>query len=112
MSARATVDEAVLDVPEHSRYELILDGELVGFCNYEPRRGRLVFPHVEVRPDLEGRGLATRLVRAALLDVRARKARIEPRCPFVIGFLAGNPEFADVVFDPPAEPLVEGLERY
>jgi predicted GNAT family acetyltransferase len=111
MTARPTTDEAVFDVSEQSRYELRLDGELVGLCDYAPRRGRLVFPHVETRPEFEGRGLATRLVRAALLDVRARGARIEPQCPFVVAFLRSNPDFADLVFVEQPEPLLEGQQR-
>ena len=111
MTGRPTTDEAVFDVPEQSRYELRLDGELVGLCHYAPRRGRLVFPHVEVRPEFEGRGLATRLVRAAVLDVRSRGARVEPRCPFVVAFLRANPEFADVVYVVAPEPLLDGQQR-
>jgi predicted GNAT family acetyltransferase len=111
MVARATRDEAVFDVPEQSRYELRPEGELVAFCDYAPRRGRLVFAHVEVRPELRGRGLGTRLVRAALLDVRARGARVEPQCPFVVAFLGRNREFSDVVFVLRPEPLLEGQQR-
>jgi uncharacterized protein len=111
MTARATSDEAVFDVPEQSRYELRLDGDLACLCDYAPRHGRLVLPHVEVRPELGGRGLATRLVRAALLDVRSRGGLVEPLCPFVVAFLRSNPEFGDVVYTAPPEPLVDGLQR-
>jgi predicted GNAT family acetyltransferase len=111
MVARPTRDAAVFDVPEQSRYELRLDGELVGFCDYAPRRGRLVFSHVEVRPELRGRGLGSRVVRSALLDVRARGALVEPQCPFVVAFLARNAEFADVMFTMRPEPLLEGQQR-
>ncbi|HEY3604614.1 MAG TPA: GNAT family N-acetyltransferase [Sporichthyaceae bacterium] len=114
MSPRPTADKCVFDVQELSRFELRMDGELMGFCDYEPRRlpVRLVFPHVEVNPRHRGRGLASRLVHAAAVDVRARGGLIDPVCTFARAFFRKNPEFADVVLVPPVDPLLTGLERY
>jgi predicted GNAT family acetyltransferase len=111
---RPTADEVVFDVQEHSRFELRMDGELLGFCDYEPRRlpVRLVFSHVEVNPRYRGIGLATRLVRAAALDVRARGGLIDPVCTFAVAFFKSHPEFSDVLFVPPVDPLLIGLERF
>jgi len=101
----------VTDARGRARYELHLDGRLVGFCEYAPRPGRLEFRHVEVDPELRGRGLATRLVRAALSDVRMRGGLVEPTCPFVRHVLGRNPEFSEVIFSAPVDPLTKGLKR-
>jgi hypothetical protein len=114
MTDRPTADKCVFDVQELSRFELRIDGELVGFCDYEPRRlpVRLVFPHVETNPRYRGLGMASRLVQAAAVDVRARGGLIDPVCTFARAFFRQHPEFADVLFVPPVDPLLSGLERY
>ena len=114
MSLRLTADKCVFDVQQHSRFELRMDGELLGFCDYEPRRlpVRLVFPHVEVNPAYRRIGLGTRLVRAAAVDVRARGGLIDPVCSFAVAFFKSHPEFSDVLFVPPVDPLLVGLQRF
>jgi len=113
MTARITADQAVFDVQERSRFELRMDGELLGFCDYEPRRlpVRLVFPHVEVNPAYRRLGLGTRLVRAAALDVRARGGLIDPVCTFAKAFFKNHPEFNDVLSVAAVDPLLAGLKR-
>jgi uncharacterized protein len=58
------------------------------------RQGKkLVFTHTEVPPPDEGHGIATRLVRAALDDARARGLGIVPACSFVVDFVRRHPEY-------------------
>ena len=47
-----------------SRYELHLDGELAGVVLYRAEGATLVIPHIEVRPELRGKGYGRELVRA------------------------------------------------
>ena len=54
---------------EH-RYELEVDGQLA-VAEYRLRPGRISFTHTEVPDALEGRGIGSRLVEAALDDARA-----------------------------------------
>ncbi len=77
-----------------SRYEL--DSEHgVAIAVYRKQGDRLVFVHTETpRPD-EGKGIATRLVRAALDDARARGFKIVPACSFVVDFVRRHPEYRD-----------------
>jgi predicted GNAT family acetyltransferase len=94
--------EAAMEVtnrPEHSRYELRVDGELAGIVEYRDRaRGGLrTFTHTLVSPLFEGRGLASHLARAALDDARAEGLKIVPLCPFIAGYIATHPEYADLV---------------
>jgi uncharacterized protein len=87
----------VVDNPARSRYELRDDGHLVGFTEYHERDGVLVFPHTVVTEPKRGAGHGTRLVQAALDDVRARGRRIVAECPFVKRFVAEHPDYVDLL---------------
>jgi predicted GNAT family acetyltransferase len=62
----------VRDNPAASRFEILVDGTVVGFAEYRDTPGHRTFTHTEVDPAMEGHGLAGRLVRHALDDTRAR----------------------------------------
>ncbi len=82
---------------ERSRYELYVDDDLVAVADYRLDGDVVVFPHTEVRADLQGRGLGAQLVRGALDDVRAEGRRIVARCWYVAEFVEGHPEYKDLV---------------
>ena len=89
------------------RWQARLDGELAGYAEYRLLRGRIMFTHTVVEPRFEGRGIASRLARAALDSAVALELRIIPRCPFIRAYLEGHPEYAAWV-DWPAERPVKG----
>ena len=65
----ARLDAVMPDVVRNrarSRYEIHVDGAVVGFATYHEDGGRRVFPHTEVDDARQGQGLAGALVRAAL----------------------------------------------
>jgi predicted GNAT family acetyltransferase len=90
-----------------SRYELLLDGTRAGDLYYLARPDAVVLVHTEVAPELEGRGLAGRLISGALEDIRARGLRVIPVCPFASSYLRRHPEHADLL-ERSAEPSREG----
>lgn len=85
------------DNPAESRYELLLDGKLVGGIAYLPAPGVVILVHTEVAEELEGQGLGGRLVAGSLDEIRARGLRFVPVCPFVDSYLERHPEYADLV---------------
>ncbi len=114
----------VLDVESMHRYELLEDGELLGYLAYADRHldppgdGRsgtdtgdrdqgddaaveqvLVrdLQHTVIDPAQRGRGLGSVLVPAVLDDIRARGAKLMPTCPFVRGWIDEHPEQQDLV---------------
>jgi len=87
----------VSDNPTELRYELHVDGELVGEIRYRRRHDAIVLVHTEVNPAREGEGLASELVRGALDDIRARGLRVVPYCPFVAAYIRRHPEYEDLV---------------
>jgi predicted GNAT family acetyltransferase len=87
----------VADAPDHERYELSVDGQVVGFTSYRARPGLIAFLHTEVEERLQGRGLAEELIRFALEDARARDLEVLPFCPFVKAFIERHREFEALV---------------
>lgn len=87
----------VRHVPEHNRYELLVDGQLSGVVEYTGQGDRLVFRHTEVSIGRRGQGLGAVLVRAALEDVRRNGRTVVPHCWYVAEFIELNPEFADLL---------------
>jgi len=87
----------VRDNAARFRYEILVDGEVAGFVQYNMRGGRMILVHTEIQPAHEGQGLATQLVTEALDDIRGRGLRIVPVCPFVERFITRHPEYDDLV---------------
>ena len=89
----------VANAPDRERYELSLDGEVVGFTAYKARPDLIAFIHTEVDDRFQGRGLGDRLIRFALEDARARGVAVLPFCPFVKSFIERHREFESLVPD-------------
>ena len=89
------MDTAALVVRDHERelrYELTLDGEVLGFIRYRRHPDSVVLVHTDVDPAYEGQGLGSMVVQGALDDLRERGLRVVPLCPFVREYLRRHPE--------------------
>jgi predicted GNAT family acetyltransferase len=92
------VDVDVTDNEQRHRYEALADGKVAGFIDYRPvRDGVRNLVHTEVDPAFEGKGVASKLVVAALEAERARGGKIVASCPFVSAYLRRHPEYADLI---------------
>ena len=80
-----------------SRYELVVDDELVGIADYSILGDQVVMPHTEIDGRRRGQGLGAVLVRGALEDVRASGRTVVPHCWYVAQFIDEHPEFAGLV---------------
>jgi uncharacterized protein len=93
----AVADAEVVDVPEASRYELWLGGQLIGLAAYRRRNGRIAFTHTEVEESCEGRGFGGRLAAAALDAAREAALEVVPLCPFIAHYIERDPEYEQLV---------------
>lgn len=93
-------DVVVRDNPDRSRYEILVDDEVVGFSAYQLSGMRLTLPHVEVHPDHGGQGLAGRLVTTQLDEAATSGHEVVPICPFVRKTITDHPDrYLDLVPD-------------
>jgi predicted GNAT family acetyltransferase len=81
---------------DQSRYELLIDGTVVGIADYHVVGDTVVFPHTEIESERRGQGLGAQLVQYALDDVRATNRRVVPQCWYVAQYIAEHPEYADL----------------
>ncbi len=83
----------VIDNTDASRFELRADGRLAELV-YRIRGDRLVLLHTGVPLELEGRGIAGRLVTAAVDRADREGLTLVPLCPFARDWLERHPEAA------------------
>ena len=96
MNANSESEASVQHNAAAKRFE-ITSGGATAVAEYRDEGGCRVFHHTFVPPALRGRGLAEKLVRAALSDARARNLPVVPACSYVTAFIARNPEFNPLV---------------
>ncbi|MFD4292155.1 GNAT family N-acetyltransferase [Rhodococcus sp. NPDC058505] len=107
-------DKATAEVTNNaaqSRFELWLNGDLVGILGYYDlesndgaARGRrrstapvVSFLHTVIVEDFGHRGLAALMVRRALDAARGYGWKIRPVCTYLQRFVAANPEYRDIL---------------
>jgi len=103
------VSRIVEDNPAQSRFELRVDGELVGWSEYRPAGDSVIVAHTEIDERREGQGLGSALVRGTLDHIRAAGRTVIPTCAFTAAYIRRHPEYVELVepglrrqFAPPA----------
>jgi predicted GNAT family acetyltransferase len=91
------VKTEVLDRPERHRFEIVADGEVAGFADYQLRGAEILFTHTEVDEAYEGKGLGSVLVRHVLDAARERELAVLPLCPFVREWISRHPDYLELV---------------
>lgn len=61
--------------------------------------GIMVIDHTETRPELEGKGLASSLVRKCVEFAREQELKVDPLCPFAEVQFDQNKEYQDLRVD-------------
>jgi predicted GNAT family acetyltransferase len=92
--------DTITDHAAASRFELTI-GDAIAFVDYRRAGAVLVLTHAEVPPQLEGRGVGSRLVQAVLELLRARGERVVPRCPFIARYIERHPQYQDLLAGAP-----------
>jgi uncharacterized protein len=86
----------ILNNKAKQRYELAVDGHIAA-TYYSIADGVITFIHTEVPPELGGKGIATKLIRGALDQVRADGLKVIAQCPFVKAFIEKHPDYQDLL---------------
>ena len=80
-----------------ARYELRVDGEVVGIADYVEQGGAVVLPHTVIDRARRGQGLGAVLVQGVLDDVRPTGRTVIPSCWYVAQFIDENPSYKDLL---------------
>ena len=75
-----------------SRFEAEVEGQL-SVADYVCEGDRMIFTHTYTPPNQRGRGIAEKLVRAALDHARAEKKKVVPACSYVAVFVERHAEY-------------------
>lgn len=95
MAEDAAEPEIVLNEAEE-RWETRVDGK-TGIVTYSVDGDRLYILHTEVDPEIGGRGIAARLVTAALDYAREKGLRVVPFCPYARVYVHRHKEYQDLL---------------
>jgi predicted GNAT family acetyltransferase len=97
MTRTGTDDPEVFDNSERHRYEIESDGNVAGFVDYAFTGHNVTLIHTEIDEASGGKGLASRLIKAALDDIRRQHKAVRPTCSFAAAYIGRHPEYADLV---------------
>ncbi len=79
-----------------SRFEALVNNGLA-VLDYRIEGGTIFLLHVEVPASEQGRGIASRLSRAALEFSRESGLKVVPRCPFIAAYIRRHPDLLQPV---------------
>jgi len=86
----------VRDNRAEQEFELEVDGRRA-IAAYQREGSTIVFTHTHVPQAIEGRGIGSKLIRAALDAVRDEGLKVVPQCPFVAAYIERHPEYRDLL---------------
>ena len=79
-----------------SQFELEANGS-TALAAYSRKGDTLTFTHTEVPEELEGQGVATKLIEGALSQARVQGLKIVPICSFVRHYVEAHPDSQDLL---------------
>lgn len=82
--------------PGASRFEAMVDGRLC-VADYRLHGKRMTMHHTYVPPVLEGRGIASALVQAAIDHARRHGLAVRPDCSYVARWMQRHPDSLDLM---------------
>lgn len=88
---------AVRDNMKLSRFELYVDGDNVGYLQYETRQGQIWLLHTTIEQRFKRARLDSYFVGNVLENLHRRRLAVMPFCPTVRGYLGGHPEWASLI---------------
>lgn len=83
-----------------NRYELMLDGNVIGVADYVEQPDGVALTHTEITPEFRRRGHSSRLAKFAVEDIIAAGHRVKPYCSYMEAYLRKHPEYSHHVYWP------------
>jgi len=92
--------------PAAQRFTTVLDG-MRAVLDYTLADGVMTITHTGVPPSIEGRGIAGRLMREALIIARGNGWRVLPACSYAAAYIKKHPDEA-----PASDPRDDAQRRH
>ncbi|MBC8768435.1 N-acetyltransferase [Arenibacter sp. BSSL-BM3] len=90
------MDYKLIDNTEAKQYEYHIDG-VIAKIEYIKAKDKIYLTHTEVPKELEGKGVASSLVKQVLEDIETKGLTLVPMCPFVAAYIKRHPEWKKLV---------------
>jgi predicted GNAT family acetyltransferase len=86
----------VIENKEKKRFETEVEGRLA-LIEYIRAENKVYLTHTEVPKELEGKGIASSLVKQVLQQIKDEGLELVPLCPFVAAYLKRHPEWKEIL---------------
>ena len=90
--------EKVIHDKDKSRFIITIDNK-EAYVDYNIEQNKMNLYHTYTDPDLRGKGLAAKVVVAALEYAKENNLKIEPGCTYVQSFISRHKEYEELVKD-------------
>ena len=88
--------EELTDNKSQEQFEMVTDG-ILSRIEYKIMGNKIFLTHTEVPHELEGKGVGSKIVKAALEEVESRGLKLIPLCPFVASYIKRHPEWESLL---------------
>jgi len=82
----------VTENKEKKRFETEVEGR-IALIEYIRAQNKIYLTHTEVPKELEGKGIASSLVKQVLQQIKEEGLELVPLCPFVAAYIKRHPEW-------------------
>ncbi len=86
----------LIDNTAAKQYELVVDGKRPRI-EYIAVKDKIYLTHTEVPKELEGKGIASKMVLMVLEDIKSKNLTLIPMRPFVAMYIKRHPEWRELV---------------
>lgn len=81
---------------EKKRFETEVEGR-TALIDYKKAENKIYLTHTEVPSELEGKGIASSMVKQVLQRIKDEGLELVPLCPFVASYIKRHPEWKEIL---------------
>jgi predicted GNAT family acetyltransferase len=97
--AHAGLQTTVADNADDNKFEVRVNGQVVGWQPYRRYQTHIVLMHTEVDPSWRERGISSAMIDGVLALIRSAGATVVPYCKLTSDYILRHPEYRDLVPD-------------
>ena len=90
------MEVTVSENKEKKRFEVLIDDK-IAMIEYIRAQNKVYLTHTEVPTELEGKGIASSMVKQVLQQIKDEGLELVPLCPFVAAYLKRHPEWKEIL---------------